>query len=691
MTRRVFLKSNAAALAAPLVRALPDPGAPAPLLFGADYYPDQTEESLWPEDARMMSAMGITNVRVAEFAWALMEPAEGQFEFDWLHRAVHLLHTHNIAVILGTPSAAPPPWLTQKYPEIFEVNDKRMKLSPEGRRFTCPTNKTYRRLSLAIATAMAKSFADTPGVAGWQIDNELTLGSSPRCYCRYCRAGFQDWLRERYGTLHALNKAWGTAFWSQVYTDVSQIPVPLPSGAPPNPGMELDYYRYQSYANVSFLGEQLAMLRKLCPKHFVTTNNVALADTIDMRRLFANLDFASGDNYPGYMAAHAASAGRSGGPEQVAPAVSLMHDFMRSVKQGKPFFIMEEQTGKAGQPTFCPQPEKGQLRLWSYQAVAHGAMGINYFRWDTATFGAEEYWHGLLNHDRSKSPGFDEIQRTIRELKALGHNALHAPYAAEAALVFDYSSDWALEIQPGQPKLKYSPEVISWYGPLWAENIGMDIVDATEDLSRYKILLAPVFYVVSEKQAANIRNFVRNGGVFVSGYRLGVKTPASQIVKTPLPGLLRDVMGVTVQDYVPVYWQKQSVKFSPDLAGEQASCEIWYDVLKPDTAGVLATYTMGEHAGAAAITSNSFGKGKAIYLGAKLEERSLARALGEIAARAGVRPEFETPRGVELTRRGAGQNKWIYLLNHSPHPQTVNTPKGPVRLEAYGAQVVRAT
>ncbi|MGH9618338.1 MAG: beta-galactosidase, partial [Bryobacteraceae bacterium] len=577
MNRRAFLQSNAAALALPFVNA-PGAGAdpmPQQLLFGADYYPDQTDESLWAQDAKMMSEFGITNVRVAEFAWGLMEPEEGRFAFDWLRRAVHLLHSHNIAVILGTPSAAPPPWLTQKYPEVFEVNDKGTTLSPEGRRFTCPTNKTYRRLALSIATAMAQSFADTPGVVGWQIDNELTLGSSPRCYCKYCRAGFQDWLRAKYATLHALNKIWGTVFWSQGYTDFSQIPVPLPSGAPPNPGMALDYDRYQSYANVSFLEEQLAMLRKTCPNHFITTNNVALADTIDLRRLFAKLDFASGDNYPGYIMTHMAVAGGNPTPEQIAPIISMSHDFMRSVKQGKPFFIMEEQTGKAGQPTFCPQPEKGQLRLWSYQAVAHGAMGINYFRWDTATFGAEEYWHGLLNHHRSKSPGYDEIRQTVHELKALGHDALNAPYPAEAALCFDYSSDWAFAIQPGQPKLKrYSSEAMAWYGSLWGGQTAMDLIDATLDLSRYKILFAPVMYVVSKKQADNMRNFVQNGGTLVASYRLGVKTSSSQIVKMPLPGLLRDVMGVTVEDYVPMYWQKQGVKFSQALSGPDAECEV---------------------------------------------------------------------------------------------------------------------
>ena len=677
MDRRNFLKSAGAAtglwLARPLSGAMRgfEETISQRLMFGVDYYPDQTPESLWEEDARGIAEAGLNTVRIAEFAWALMEPSEGKFDFTWLHRAVDILHKRGIGVILGTPSAAPPPWLTEKYPEVFEVNDHGMPLGPEGRRFTCPTNKTYRRLSVNMATEMAKSFASTPGVIGWQIDNELTLGSSGRCYCKYCREGFQEWLRAKYGSLDKLNQAWGTAFWSQIYTDFAQVPVPLPSGAPPNPGMALDYDRYQSYANTSFLEEQLAVLRRLCPQHFITTNNVPLVDTLNQRELYANLDFVASDNYPGFAAMYMEGATAL----QVVPSISFGHDYGRSIKDGRPFYIMEEQVGKAGQPTFSPQPEKGQVRLWSYQAVAHGAMGVQYFRWDTATFGAEEYWHGMLNHDRSKSPAFDEIVQTVRELKALGPEALYASYASDVAIVFDNDADWAVSIQPGHPKLKYMNEVMTWYGAASAGHYGIDVVDATRPLSRYKVVLAPFMYVVSEKQAENIRQFVRNGGVFITGYRLGVKDPASRIVTTPLPGLLRDVMGVTVKEYVPVYSEKQKVKLAQTFGGAEGDCQLWYDVLAPEKADVLATYTSGRYAGDAAITSHSFGKGKAVYIGAGLDSASLGRVLNTLAASAGAKAELDAPYGVEVTVRESGGKRWVYVLNHSGEQQTVPLKK----------------
>jgi beta-galactosidase len=620
----------------------------------------------------MMAEAGLTNVRVAEFAWSLMEPSEGKFEFGWLKKSVEILHKHGIEVILGTPSAAPPPWLSEKYPEILLVNKDGVTVQPGGRRFTCPSNKTYRKLSLAIATEMAKAFAETPGVIGWQIDNEFTLQQWNRCYCKYCREGFQDWAKRKYGTLESLNEKWGAAFWSQVYTDWRQIPVPLPSNGDPNPGLALDYDRYQSYANASSAEEQLAALRKICPRHFVTTNGVgAPLDTIDLREMFKNLDFVCHDNYPGFIQIFFADGKMPA--DQVATIVALGHDSMRSVKDGKPFLIMEEQSGKAGQSFFGPQPKPGQLRLWAFQAVAHGAMGLNYFRWDSAKFGAEEYWHGLLNHDRSKSPGFDEIVQTVKEMKQLGREGLESSYVAETAISFDLDSDWALQIQPGNRKLSYTAQLMAWYGSVAGANVGTDLVRLENDLSKYKAVFAPVQYVVNEKQAESVRNYVKNGGTFVAGFRLGVKDQNSRIVDMPLPGLLRDLMGVTLKDYAPIYGDKVGVKFGAELAGADGECATWADLLTPTTAKVLATYT-GAYKGDAAITVNAFGKGKAVYVAADLDAMSLARVLRTLLAMSGSKSEIEAPRGVEVTRRRAGGKEWMFLLNHTAEVQKVGLP-----------------
>ncbi|MGC8550570.1 MAG: beta-galactosidase [Acidobacteriaceae bacterium] len=670
---------------------------PAHLMFGVDYYPDQTPEHLWQQDAAEMQAYGVNSVRIAEFAWALMEPSEGVYQFDWLHRAIDLLHAHGISVILGTPSAAPPPWLSQKYPEVLMVNAQGISLHPGARRFTCPTNAAYRKLSTNIATHMAKEFASTPGVVGWQIDNEFTLASTPLCYCKYCQGGFQKWLQQKYGTLKNLNEKWGTVFWSNTYTDFSQIPVPLPSGAPPNPGLALDYRRYQTHAYTTFQQDQLDVLRRLCPHHFITTNNVGgLVDNIDLRELYQNLDFVAADNYPGFMAI---MAGGNMPPVAMANSVNFMLDYVRGVKRGEPFFIMEQQTGKAGQPTFAPQPEPGQLRLWSYQTIAHGAFGIQYFRWDTTTFGAEEYWHGILQHDRQPSPGFAEIKQTIRELKSLGLDALHAHCDASIALLYDSDSDWALDIQPGQPQFKYSGQMLDWYAPLAASQSGVDLVDGIHDLSQYKVLCAPAMYIVSPEQAEAIRAFVQQGGIFLAGFRLGVKDPYSRIVRTPLPGLLTDVMGTEVYDYEPIYSQPQNVAFSGPLAGPNAKCSIWADILKPGpNAQVLATYLDRQYKGRPAITSHNYGKGRAIYLGAGLQGEDMARVLTTLLASAEIQPRIHAAPGVEITSRSADAKRWTYLLNHTADTQPVRLDRtyqangspvsGTIHLPPYGVKVL---
>ncbi len=715
MNRRVFLASSAAAVTWSLAHndllalsgADPQTSAPAtrPLLFGVDYYPDQTPQRLWEQDAAQMAEAGITNVRIAEFAWALMEPQENTWDFDWLLRSIDILHRSRIAVILGTPSAAPPPWLSQKYPEILMVDEHGVTLSPGTRRFTCPTNATYRELSVRVATHMAQAVGQAPGVIGWQIDNELTLGSSARCYCRFCRAGFELWLRNRYQSLANLNEKWGTVFWSNTYTDFSQIPVPLPSGAPPNPGFALDYNRYQTAANVDFLELQLAVLRRLCPTHFITTNNVGgLADNIDSRDLYRHLDFVSYDNYPGFFALFLGQGLAGEARTAVIAATSAFgHDFNRSIKDGEPFMVMEEQSGKAGQPYFCPQPEPGQLRLWSYQAIAHGAMGLNYFRWDTTNFGAEEYWHGLLRHDRSHSPGFDEICTTLRELKALGSEALHARYRAAVALCYDSDSDWAFNIQPGQQNFKYLNEILAWYGALSASQAGVDVVDAKQDLSRYKVLCAPAMYIVAARQAEQIRQFVQQGGTLICGFRLGAKDEYSRIVDLPLPGLLRDVMGCEVADYEPIYGEKHGVEFSGILAGAKAECSVWADILHPSSAQTLATYSDGQYAGRAAITSNAFGKGRAVYVGCHLEAADLARVLLTLLSTAGLRPAHQAPPGVEITSRQSAQKTWTFVLNHTAAHQSVHLDgdwrefpggsaiSGPIDLSPYGVRVLTSS
>ena len=382
--------------------------------FGVDYYPEQWPEENWETDAQLMSEAGFNVVRLAEFAWAKMEPQEGIFDFDWLDRAIEIFHKKDISVILGTPTASPPPWLAHKVPDILRVREDGLRVGYGSRRKNCPSHPVYRERSRSITSAMAKHFARNPAVIGWQTDNEF----GDRCYCDICRKEFQIWLQQRYGTLDELNTRWGTVFWSHTYSEWDQISLPLSTlGAPPNPSLALDFRRFVSSAYECFQQEQIDILRPKCPNHFITHDMMGFGyDGLDYFDLAKPLDFVSWNNYPiGFWHKFPYSPS--------SPALS--HDAMRGLKN-KNFWVMEHQAGPTGWQVVSPAPRPGVLRLWAYQSIAHGADGIVFFRWRTARFGAEQYWHGILEHDGRAGRRYNEIKQMGAELKRVGKKILRS-------------------------------------------------------------------------------------------------------------------------------------------------------------------------------------------------------------------------------------------------------------------------
>ena len=378
------------------------------LRFGVDYYPDQTPEQHWETDARLMAEAGVNVVRMAEFAWALMEPKDGHFDFAWLDRALDQVHAYGIQVVLGTPTSAPPAWLIDHYPELLSVREDGVRRTFGHRHNFDPSHPLYQAYCRRIVTQLAARYASHPAVIGWQIGNEF----GDRCYCSECRRAFQGWLQRKYGSLETLNDRWGTAFWSHIYRDWKEIPVPLASGGAHNPGLALDYYRFMSDAYGAFQHIQVEILRRKCPDHFITHNLMGIKyDQINYFDLARELDLVSWDNYPRMQWTMQA--------EVDASYLALAHDAMRGLKRQN-FWMMEQQGGMGGWQVLSVAPRPGELRLWAYQAIARGADGLVFFRWDTARHGTEQYWHGLLDHDRRPSRRYAEIKRMGVELKACG-------------------------------------------------------------------------------------------------------------------------------------------------------------------------------------------------------------------------------------------------------------------------------
>ncbi len=632
--------------------------------FGVDYYPEHWPETRWPEDARLMAAAGINVVRLAEFAWSKMEPSDGVFDFAWLDRAIDLLAAHGIAVILGTPTASPPPWLMGAHPDAYRVG-------PDGRRWTygnrreyCPTHAAYRAHSRRITEAMAQHYATNPAVIGWQTDNEF----GDRCYCPTCVDNFQGWLRGHYEDLTELNERWGTVFWSHIYNGWEEIPPPLATGGSPNPGLALAFYRFASDSYVTFQQEQIDILRAQCPNHFITHNFMGFGyDRINYFDLARNLDFVSWDNYQRMQWTMSTGV--------IDPAAgALAADTMRGLKQ-KNFWIMEQQAGSGGWEMVSVAPRPGEIRLWAYQSIAHGADAIVFFRWRTMRYGTEQYWHGILDHHGIPGRRYDEVRRMGDEITRAGNDIFGSTVRAKVAIVLSYDARFAFQIQPNNPQFDYPRHIGQIYRALHAQNIPVDIVAPTDDLSGYALVIAPSVYVLPDDVAANLVEYVRDGGLLVVTQRSGVKDDDNTVVNMKLPGLLAEVCGIEVAEYDSLAPDmSNAVEFVlPGMTREtMAAVGTWCDVLELAGAEAVALYTQDYYAGTPAITRNHFGAGQAIYIGTVGGDPFYATLTQWLLELAALEPLMETPAPVEVTERWQGDRRLLFVLNHSDSEQSVN-------------------
>jgi beta-galactosidase len=635
------------------------------MYYGADYYPEHWPEERWPEDARLMREAGFNVARMAEFAWTKMEPREAEFDFGWLDRAIALLGEQGISTVLGTPTASPPAWVMRAYPECFLVREDGQRLTYGHRRNTCPTSPIYRQYSARIVTVMAEHYADNAHVIGWQIDNEF----GDRCYCEACQRAFQEWLKSKYGSLEALNAAWGTVFWSHIYTAWQEIPLPWATSYTHNPSLALDYRRFVSDTYVDYQKLQVDILRRLNPDRFITHNLMGFRyPKLNYFHLAEDLDVVSWDNYPRYR----------GQPDLASRALS--HDTMRGLK-GSNFWVMEEQSGPTGNVEVHSAPRPGEIAYWAWQAVAHGADGIVYFRWRTCRFGSEEYWHGILDHDGAPRRRYREVAQLGAALQRMGTQIDSSHSQATAALLLSYDSRFALQNQPQNPGFNYEAIFASYYRALWNRHIPMDIIPPDADLSRYMLVIAPALYILDDATAARLRDYAAGGGTLVTTCRSGVMDAHNVVVNQALPGLLASLCGIEVEEYDSRDPGDTLSLVAADLlgGGSFVACT-WADVLEPNGAEVLARY--GAHSGAdyyagrAAVTAHAFGRGQAIYVGTVPDDAFLDQLTGWLCKGRGIAAPLDVPQGIEVTVRDSGDARFLFLLNGTAEEQRVNVGSG---------------
>jgi beta-galactosidase len=639
--------------------------------FGVDYYPEHWPEERWPIDAKLMAEAGFNVVRLAEFAWSKMEPVEGEYDFTWLDRAIAILQAYGIKVVLGTPTASAPPWVMKKSPDLMRVREDGRRVTYGNRRAYCPNQPLYHEYTSRIVTEMARHYENHPTVIGWQIDNEF----GERCYCPTCAQKFQTWVRSRYEDLSELNQKWGTVFWSHVYNDWDEIRLPLTTGGSPNPGLALDFYRFCSDSYVSYQQIQIDILREHCPGHFITHNMMGFGyDRINYFDLARNLDVVAWDNYP------RSQWSIEEGVEPSKFALSLAS--MRGFKHQN-FWMMEQQAGPGGWEIISVAPRPGELRLWAYQSIAHGADAVVFFRWRTARFGTEQYWHGLLDHDGQPSRRYEEIKRMGAEMEKAGNQIAESEVRSAIAMVLSYDARFAFQIQPNNPRFSYPEHFHQFYRAFFQQHVSVDIVPPNADLSGYRLVIAPALHLLTEASAENLKSYVQAGGTLVVTQRTGVKDETNAVVNQRLPGLLAEVCGVEVEEYDSLSSDMQnSLEFvEPELASAaKPAVGVLCDILKPTSAIVLARYTEDFYAGKPAITLNSFGKGKAVYVGAVGDGQLYETLASWLLERSGLQPILAVPDGVEVTERWQGTRRLLFILNHTGYEQEVILDKSYMNL-----------
>ncbi len=643
------------------------------LYYGAAYYPEHWPEERWETDAQLMQAAGFSLVRMGEFAWTKMEPEEGRYDFGWLQRAIELLQRYGIRTVLGTPTAAPPKWLVDRHPDIYPIDFKGHLKGYGHRRYYCYNNHNLRHHVARLVEAMGRTFGRHPAVAGWQIDNELGCVDTVRCFCENCRRDFHTWLRARYADIDDLNEQWGTVFSNQTYRSFDDII--LPTYGPiqlHNPGLELDFRRFSSDSVLRFLDLQVESLRRHVDGQLITTNLMQSFTQIDYHRMAKNLDILGFDIYPitapAYPPDHAMSA--------------FEYDMVRGAGDNKPYWVLEMQSGAPGGDVIRKGPKPGELARWAWQAIAHGADALVFFRWRTCSFGLEEFWHGILDHDGRENRRYQEVRAFGQRLQKLRPLFCGTSLSASVALVYSYDNDWVFEIQPQIRGFKYREQVIRTYAALNHSNIPVEIVSMGADLSRFQLVILPNLIMPHPDFTVKLEAFVRSGGTVLLDFRAGAKLWNNRMDENGLPGAFRRLLGLRVVEYgvlnpdeqLPLTWHKPAMA-SPSSADGQLECgfgERWFEVLELEGAEVLASYASDYMAGTPAAAVHRFGDGVAYYLGTELSPALYAAFLRALCAELRIDPVLCRPvPGVEVIRRSNSTQDLFVVINHNGITATI--------------------
>ncbi|MFE2884801.1 beta-galactosidase [Streptomyces sp. NPDC059272] len=624
------------------------------LAYGADYNPEQWPREVWDEDVRLMREAGVNIVSVGIFSWARIQPARDEWDFGWLDEIMDLLHAGGIGVDLATATASPPPWLSTEHPEILPVTAAGETLWPGGRQHWRPTSPVFRDHALRLVRKLAERYANHPALVAWHVSNELGC-HNVYDYSDDAARAFRDWLRARYTTVDTLNQAWGTAFWSQRYSDWEQILPPRLAASFPNPTQQLDFKRFSSDALKDHLRAERDLLREITPDVPVTTNFMVMGNTKGMNYAdwASEIDFVSNDHYvtPG---------------SQDRDELSFSANLVSGISAGRPWFLMEHSTSAVNWQPVNVAKRPGDLARDALLHVAHGADAVCYFQWRQSAAGAEKYHSAMVPHAGADSEVFRAVAELGRTLRTLAPVAGSDRETARVGIVFDWESWWASE-QDSHPtdRLDYRQEALDWYSALLDLGVRADLVTAQTALDRYDVVITPVLHMIPAALSKELTRYVEQGGHLVSTYFSGVVDENDHIWLGGYPGALRDLLGIRIEEFGPLL-DGDTVEL--DLDGT-ATGSLWTDritVTDPEVE-VLAHYRSGAHTGRPAVTRRTVGGGSAAYVSTRLGREGLTGLLPELLAPAGVVSELpDSAMGVvELTVRRNADSRYLFLVNRT--------------------------
>jgi beta-galactosidase len=647
------------------------------MYLGVDYYPEQWQhlgDDMMAQDMARIKQTGGNMIRIGEFAWHLMEPADGQFDFSFFDLVIQTAKAHDLKVMFGTPTATFPAWLAKAHPSILAQKLHGHAHAFGGRRQYCFNSKVYQQYSQRMVTALVAHYADEPAIVAWQIDNELGHEGSDQCYCAQCHQAFQVFLSDKFaGDIQALNQTYGTIFWGQTYNQFDEIPMPTPTITVHNPALRLDWARFRSASLNRFAIAQIDLVQSLRGSHQPVTHNFFggfFNVACDQNELAAHLDFVSYDNYPVW----------GGLTEPIAPAqIAMTLDYVRGLKQQN-FWIVEALMGAQGHNHIGYLPRPNQAKMWAYQAMARGCDNLLFFRWRGMDRGAEQFCLGVLDVDNQDNRKLAEVRDFMRDI--VQHEAaLKTPVVADVAVLYDFDNIQSWHVQQQSSAFDFTQELMRLYAPFHAANVMTDVLSVHKDFSTYKIVVVPALQIIDGELAARLQAYVAQGGVLVMGYRAGIKNRDNNLhFGVSAPAFLTQLLGVTVRESEAL-GVGQSAPVFDVLTGEVSQAQVWRDMVEPCGANVLAHYSDVMYRDKACVTEHAVGLGWAYYVGAGLTAHVLQSLTDVVLTKAGLSSNAQAG-GVEQVVRGNAPFT-RFLLNHQGQDAVVNG----AALAAYGVRV----